>query len=83
MGNKNINSVKEIKKGEFLLVNVGSTAVGGKVSSITGKDVITFELMKPVCAEVNEKIAISRRIDDSWRLIGWGNVLKGYKLNEN
>jgi translation initiation factor 2 subunit 3 len=69
-GIRNMESVSEIKKGETLLVNVGSTAVGSRVVSITGsnKDVITFELLNPVCSEIGEKIAISRRIEKSWRL---------------
>jgi translation initiation factor 2 gamma subunit (eIF-2gamma) len=50
-------------------VNVGSTAVGGSVVVVTGnsKDMITFDLFDPVCTEIGEKIAISRRIEDSWR----------------
>jgi translation initiation factor 2 gamma subunit (eIF-2gamma) len=28
---------------------------------------ITFDLFDPVCTEIGEKIAISRRIEDSWR----------------
>lgn len=68
LGNRNLDSVSEIKKSETLLVNVGSTAVGGKVISITGlKDIVTFDLINPVCAEINEKVAISRRIEESWR----------------
>ncbi len=61
--------VGEIRKGETLLVNVGSTAVGAKVISTSSynRDEIVFELMKPVCSEIKEKIAISRRIDKSWR----------------
>lgn len=68
LGNKNLDSVSEIKKSETLLVNVGSTAVGGKVVAISGlKDIVTFDLLNPVCAEINEKIAVSRRINHSWR----------------
>lgn len=61
--------VGEIKKGETLLVNVGSTAVGARVNHVTGTtgDQISFELMNPVCSEIGEKIAISRRIEKSWR----------------
>lgn len=61
--------VQDIKKGETLLVNVGSTAVGGSVVVVSGnsKDMITFDLFDPVCTEIGEKIAISRRIEDSWR----------------
>jgi translation initiation factor 2 subunit 3 len=78
----NMQDVGEIKKQETLLVNVGSTAVGAKVFVVGGfnKDQITFELMNPVCSEIGEKIAISRRIEKSWRLIGWGEVLRGWSI---
>ncbi len=84
LGSKNPDSVQDIKKGEVLLVNVGSTAVGGKATpEPNSKSTIIFELISPVCAEIGEKIAISRRIDDSWRLIGWGIVIKGSVLISN
>ncbi len=65
-----METVGEIKKGETLLVNVGSTAVGARVLIAGGginKDQIMFELLNPVCSEIGEKIAISRRIEKSWR----------------
>ena len=82
LGSKNLDSVQDIKKNEILLVNVGSTAVGGKANPLPGNK-ISFELISPVCAEIGEKIAISRRIEDSWRLIGWGIVLSGNVLNSS
>ncbi len=64
-----METVGEIRRGETLLVNVGSTAVGARVTVIGGvnRDQICFELMNPVCSEIGEKIAISRRIEKSWR----------------
>lgn len=81
-GNKSMEHVGEIKKQEILLVNVGSTAVGAKVTAFSGinGDEISFDLMNPVCCEIGEKIAISRKIEKSWRLIGWGEVLQGTTL---
>ena len=78
-GNKNLEHVGEIRIQEVLLLNVGSTSVGGKVIKISGdnEDEISFELLNPVSAEIGEKIAISRKIEKSWRLIGWGEVLRG------
>ena len=61
-------NVQAIKLEEILLVNVGSTAVGAKAYPVTGsKSSVEFKLINPVCAEIGEKIAISRRINDSWR----------------
>ncbi|KAL7716168.1 protein-synthesizing GTPase [Entamoeba marina] len=38
-----------------------------------------ISLMKPVCTTVGAKVALSRKIDRRWRLIGWGDVVKGTK----
>ena len=77
--NKNKVHVGEIKMSEILLVNAGSTAVGSVVNDIKGEnnDIITFSLAYPICSEISEKIAISRKIGHAWRLIGWGEVLPG------
>lgn len=31
----------------------------------------------PTVFQIGEKIALSRRIDKHWRLIGWGQIRKG------
>jgi translation initiation factor 2 subunit 3 len=63
---------------EILLINIGSTSLGGKVTSFNS-DVARIQFMNPVCANEGEKIAMSRRIDRNFRLIGWGQIKKGYK----
>ena len=78
------NSVREIKKGEVLLLNVGSTSMSGRALSVGGdnEDEIKFELNGPVCCEIKEKIAVSRKIGKSYRLIGWGEILSGNSINK-
>lgn len=68
--------VSGLEKGEILMVNIGSFSTGGRVASIK-KDVAKITLSSPACTEVGEKLALSRRIDRHWRLIGWGNILGG------
>ena len=34
-----------------------------------------------VCTDVGEKIALSRRVDKHWRLIGWGKIRNGVRVN--
>ncbi|MCZ2845978.1 MAG: hypothetical protein O2U61_05705, partial [Candidatus Bathyarchaeota archaeon] len=29
---------------------------------------------RPICALINNKVAVSRRMGDSWRLIGFGTI---------
>ena len=73
----------EISIGEVLLINVGSTAVAGKVEKIEGEkeDMITFGLQHCVCSDIGEKLAISKRIEKSWRLIGWGEIIDGVTID--
>ena len=40
-----------------------------------------LKLLSPVCTRVGEKIALSRRVDKHWRLIGWGQVLDGVVID--
>ena len=43
-------------------------------------DLAKIFLTSPACTEVGEKIALSRRIDKHWRLVGWGSVRRGTQL---
>lgn len=68
--------VQKLGKGEILMVNIGSTSTGGKVMAVKG-DLAKILLNNPACTEIGEKIALSRRIDNHWRLIGWGKIIRG------
>mmetsp|Transcript_1531 Transcript_1531/g.2088 ORF Transcript_1531/g.2088 Transcript_1531/m.2088 type:complete len:479 (-) Transcript_1531:87-1523(-) len=71
--------VQKLTKAEILMVNIGSTATGGKVLAVKG-DLAKIALTQPVCTTEGEKIALSRRVDKHWRLIGWGQIRKGSKI---
>lgn len=43
-------------------------------------DLAKLQLTSPVCTKEGEKIALSRRVDKHWRLIGWGQIQKGLKM---
>ena len=68
--------VQKLGKGEILMVNIGSTSTGGKVMAVKG-DLAKIMLNNPACTEIGEKIALSRRIENHWRLIGWGKIIRG------
>jgi hypothetical protein len=40
-------------------------------------DLAKVQLSRPVCTEQGEKIALSRRVEKHWRLIGWGKIVAG------
>ena len=64
--------------GERFLFNAGSTAIGSTVKEFKGDkgDIVTFSLLFPICSEISEEITILRKNENSWRLIGWGEVLE-------
>ncbi|KAI1907961.1 eukaryotic translation initiation factor 2 subunit gamma [Ophidiomyces ophidiicola] len=71
--------VAKLSKNEVLMVNIGSTATGAKVMGVKA-DAAKLSLTSPACTEIGEKIALSRRIDKHWRLIGWANIVAGNTL---
>ncbi|WRT65007.1 uncharacterized protein IL334_001948 [Kwoniella shivajii] len=73
--------VSKLIVGETLFVNIGASQTGGRIIAVKGGDV-TIGLNTPACTERGEKIALSRRIDKHWRLIGWGKVRSGGTLAE-
>jgi len=78
-GDKQATKVKILAKGEILMVNIGSTSTGGRVIAVKN-DLAKIELISPVCTQEGEKIALSRRVDKHWRLIGWGTIMRGSTL---
>ena len=76
---KSSSHVGEIKYKEVLLINVGSISIASTAVDISGenRDIVKFSLTPPVCAEIGETVAFSRKLGHSWRLIGWGKVLEG------
>jgi len=72
--------VTRLAVGEVLMVNIGSTSVGGRVLAVK-EDLGKIILLQPVCTVEGEKIALSRRVDKHWRLIGWGQILRGKTID--
>ena len=66
---KKQSKVTKLVKGELLLINIGSTSTGGRVLSVKA-DLAKIQLTSPACTEIGEKVALSRRIEKHWRLVG-------------
>lgn len=58
--------VQKLTKGEVLMVNIASLSSGGCVIAVKG-DLAKIRLNSPVCTQVKEKIALSRRVERHWR----------------
>ncbi|TLX67868.1 MAG: translation initiation factor IF-2 subunit gamma [Thaumarchaeota archaeon] len=74
-----VGSVDEIKVssvqvGESLRLSVGTAPVLSKVTSVRGERV-DVQFKRPVCLFEKGRVAISRRIQERWRLIGAGVIV--------
>ena len=68
-------AVEPIKTNEPLMLTIGTATTVGIVSEFHPER-IGVKLKLPVCAEEGQRIAISRRIDGRWHLIGYGEIQK-------
>lgn len=71
VGTQELVKVDPIKTKESLRLNIGTAATLGSVTHVKNHTV-EIKLKKPVCMVSNNRVAISRRISDRWRLIGSG-----------
>ena len=65
--------VEKVKAGEALRLNVGTAITAGVVSAARDSSIVV-KLRRPVCSPENSRVAISRRIGERWRLIGFGTL---------
>mgnify|MGYP001613137060 FL=1 len=65
--------VEKVKAGEALRLNIGTAITAGVVSAAKDSSV-TVKLRRPICTPENNRVAISRRIAERWRLIGSGTI---------
>jgi translation initiation factor 2 subunit 3 len=73
-------AVRPLRKGEVVRLNIGSATVDGNVTA-TKADLVKLQLKTPVCAELGEKLSISRQIGQGHhRLIGVGVIRAGDQI---
>jgi translation initiation factor 2 subunit 3 len=74
VGTKKEVEVRPLAMGESLMINAWTAKSLGIVKSIK-ENIAELELKLPVCIDSGERVAISRRVEQRWRLIGYGVVL--------
>jgi len=65
--------VEPLRRGELLMLNVGTAVTIGLVRGLRG-DEADLLLRIPIAAYPGMKLAISRQIGGRWRLIGYGRI---------
>jgi len=78
-GDKKGAKVQKLTKSEVLMINIGSLSTGARVLAVKA-DLAKISLSNPVCTALEERIALSRRVEKHWRLIGWGQIRKGVTI---
>ncbi|MCG3217860.1 MAG: translation initiation factor IF-2 subunit gamma [Candidatus Heimdallarchaeota archaeon] len=68
------STVSPLYQNENLMLNVGTATTIGNVTDIGSKGLVEFVLRVPVASDPGARVAISRRIDNKHRLIGYGIV---------
>jgi len=68
-------NVEPIKTSDPLMLTIGTATTVGIVSEAHSEQIVV-KLKLPVCAKEGQRIAISRRIDSRWHLIGYGEIEK-------
>ncbi|KAK3017961.1 hypothetical protein RJ639_002718, partial [Escallonia herrerae] len=79
-GTERQGKVSKLAKAEILMLNIGSMSTGARVVAVKN-DLAKLQLTSPVCTSKGEKIALSRRVEKHWRLIGWGQIQAGTTLD--
>ncbi|KAH8962413.1 hypothetical protein BDL97_05G100900 [Sphagnum fallax] len=75
-GTEKQGKVSKLTKSEVLMLNIGSMSTGARVIAVKN-DLAKLQLTTPVCTSKGEKVALSRRVEKHWRLIGWGEIQAG------
>ena len=74
VGSREELEVTPIIRDEHLLINVNASVTTGVVT-MAKKDLVEVLLRVPVCIASGERLAISRKIKQRWRLIGHGIIV--------
>jgi translation initiation factor 2 subunit 3 len=73
VGTVDEKNVDPLKTNEPLMLTVGTATTVGIISELRS-DWIRVKLKLPVCADQGQRIAVSRRIEGKWHLIGYGEI---------
>jgi translation initiation factor 2 subunit 3 len=79
-GSEKQGKVSKLTKSEVLMLNIGSMSTGARVIAVKN-DLAKLQLTTAVCTSKGEKVALSRRVEKHWRLIGWGQIQAGVVID--
>lgn len=54
-------------EGEMMFLTIGSAGIAGKVTEVKKNHKVRVALNFPVCAEIGDKVSLSRNFERRWR----------------
>ena len=73
VGMEGQKQVENLKLNEPMMLVIGTASTVGVITRLHG-DEIELALKRPVVAEKGQRVAIGRRVENKWRLIGYAEV---------
>ena len=73
VGMESKKEVENLRLNEPMMLVVGTAPTVGVITRLHG-DEIELALKRPVVAEKGQRIAIGRRVENKWRLIGYAEI---------
>ncbi len=67
------SKVENIRSSEPLMINSGSSTTVG-IAKSARQNTVDLNLKIPICADPGSRVAISRKVESRWRLIGYGII---------
>jgi len=65
--------VEKLRASETLVLNIGTARTTALVTS-TRDEIVEANLKAPVCCEAGQRVSVSRKVGNTWRLIGYGII---------
>lgn len=75
VGSKEELKAEPLKVNEPLMINAWTSRSVGIITNVQ-KDEIRMKLKLPICTNKSERIVLSRRIGQKWRLVGYGILVE-------
>ncbi len=73
VGMESKKEVENLRLNEPLMLVIGTAATVGVITRLHGEEV-ELSLKRPVAAEKGQRIALGRRVENKWRLVGYAEI---------
>lgn len=77
---KDVNEIINYNENDVFMININANNLNGTVIN-TGNNTIELKFDKPICAEIGDKITISRKGDEmTMKILSYGEIIDGHHI---